>query len=78
MHKSGRIRTGNYVPFILSHRYNAFIFIGETKALHLLHLKRDNEKNPEIFSLRYKLVNGSLSGENSRGKKSTCRIYGVY
>ncbi len=40
---------GNYVPSILPQRYNALIFINETKALHPLHLHPDRRKLPETF-----------------------------
>lgn len=30
---------GNYVPSILPRRYDAFLFIDETRALHPLHLR---------------------------------------
>jgi len=40
---------GNYVPSVLSKRYDALIFINETKALHPLHLHPDRNKLPETF-----------------------------
>ena len=40
---------GNYVPSILSFRYDALIFIDETNALHPLKLKPDGHKVPETF-----------------------------
>ncbi len=40
---------GNYVPSILPMRYDAFIFIDETKALHPLHIKPDGHQIPETF-----------------------------
>ena len=40
---------GNYVPTILPQRYNAFIFIDETKALHPLHIHTNGHQMPETF-----------------------------
>ena len=40
---------GNYVPSLLSQRYDAFIFIDDSKALHPLHLHPDKKKLPETF-----------------------------
>ncbi|HVM86979.1 MAG TPA: erythromycin esterase family protein [Puia sp.] len=40
---------GNYVPTILPMRYDAFIFLNETKALHPLHLKPDGHQMPETY-----------------------------
>jgi erythromycin esterase len=42
-------RQGNYVPSILSQRYDAFIFLDETTALHPIHLKPHDEKMPETY-----------------------------
>ena len=44
-----RERYGNYVPTKLSQRYDAFIFLDETKALHPFHMKPHNEKMPETY-----------------------------
>src|SRR5205085_4385198 len=40
---------GNYVPSILPLRYDAFIFIDETKALHPLHIKPDGHRVPDTY-----------------------------
>jgi erythromycin esterase-like protein len=40
---------GNYVPSILTTRYNAFFFIDETSALHPLHITPDGHQLPETF-----------------------------
>jgi erythromycin esterase len=40
---------GNYVPSILPMRYDAFIFLDETKALHPLHLKTEIHEMPETY-----------------------------
>lgn len=40
---------GNYVPSIIPLRYDAFIFLDETKALHPLHIKPDGRQIPETY-----------------------------
>jgi len=40
---------GNYVPSILPLRYDAFIFLDETKALHPLHIVPDGHLVPETY-----------------------------
>jgi erythromycin esterase-like protein len=40
---------GNYVPSILPLRYDAFIFIDETKGLHPLHIVPDGHLIPETY-----------------------------
>lgn len=40
---------GNYVPSVIAERYDAFIFLDETKALHPLQIKADEYKVPETF-----------------------------
>lgn len=40
---------GNYVPTILPLRYDAFIHLEETKALHALHIKPDGNQLPETW-----------------------------
>lgn len=40
---------GNYVPSTLPLRYDAFIFLHNTKALHPLHLKPDSHKVPDTY-----------------------------
>lgn len=42
-------RFGNYVPSVMSQRYDAFIYLDETTALHPLHLRPHNEKMPETY-----------------------------
>ena len=42
-------RRGNYVPSVLPMRYDAFVFLDQTKALHPLHLKPHDEKMPETY-----------------------------
>lgn len=40
---------GNYVPTILPLRYDAFIYIDETTALHPLHMQPDGQQMPETY-----------------------------
>src|SRR5688572_1081912 len=40
---------GNYVPTILPLRYDAFIYLDRTKALHPLHIKPNGHKIPETY-----------------------------
>lgn len=40
---------GNYVPSILPSRYDAFIFLDQTKALHPLNTKVDKQQMPETY-----------------------------
>ena len=40
---------GNYVPTILPLRYDAFIYLDETNALHPLHIQPDGRQMPETF-----------------------------
>ena len=40
---------GNYVPSILPERYNAFIYLDQTTAVHPLHLHPHNKKVPETY-----------------------------
>jgi erythromycin esterase-like protein len=39
----------NYVPTLLTHRYDALIYIDASNALHPLHLKPNGEKIPETY-----------------------------
>lgn len=40
---------GNYVPSILPMRYDAFVYLDQTKALHPLHIKPDGHQIPETY-----------------------------
>ena len=40
---------GNYVPSILPLRYDAFVYLDETTALHPLHIHPDGNQMPETF-----------------------------
>ncbi len=42
-------RYGNYVPTILPKRYDAFIFLDETSALHPIHIQPDGHQIPETY-----------------------------
>lgn len=46
-------RYGNYVPSVMANRYDAFIYLNETSALHPLHLKPHAEKMPDTFPFNY-------------------------
>jgi erythromycin esterase len=36
-------RFGNYVPTVLPQRYDAFLFLSETQALHAMHLEEQDK-----------------------------------
>jgi len=40
---------GNYVPSILPMRYDAFLYLDQTKALHPLHIQPDGHQIPETY-----------------------------
>ena len=42
-------RYGNYVPSVMAERYDAFIYLDETRALHPLHLHPEGHKTPETY-----------------------------
>jgi erythromycin esterase len=43
-------RFGNYVPTVLPRRYDAFMYIDQTQALHPLHIyTREDGEPPETF-----------------------------
>ena len=42
-------RSGNYVPSIMTSRYDAFVHIDETHALYPIHLIPDGQQVPETF-----------------------------
>lgn len=44
---------GNYVPTRLTSRYDAFMFIDETKALNPLHIKPDGNQIPETYPFSF-------------------------
>jgi erythromycin esterase-like protein len=48
-----REKYGNYVPSVMANRYDAFIYLDETRALHPLHLKPHTEKIPETYPFNF-------------------------
>jgi erythromycin esterase len=48
-----RERWGNYVPSLLRKRYDAFIYIDTTRALHPLHMAVHAGKTPETYPFGY-------------------------
>ncbi|MDH4091143.1 MAG: erythromycin esterase family protein [Cyclobacteriaceae bacterium] len=44
-----REKLGNYVPSRITDRYDAFVFLDQTKALHGLHLVPDGHQMPETY-----------------------------
>ena len=40
---------GNYVPSVITKRYDAFVFIDETKALHPLHILPNSHRMPNTY-----------------------------
>ena len=44
-----RERLGNYVPSVMPERYDAFIYIDETTALHPLHLQARGRNMPDTY-----------------------------
>lgn len=49
VYNPGWEKHGNYVPSVLSRRYNAFIFLDKTSALHPLHLVPVGDQVPETY-----------------------------
>lgn len=46
-------RHSNYVPSVINRRYDAFIYIDQTKALHAMHLKPDGHMVPETYPFNF-------------------------
>jgi erythromycin esterase-like protein len=44
-----REKYGNYVPTLLPSRYDAFIYVDQSQALHPLHLQPNGHQTPETF-----------------------------
>lgn len=40
---------GNYVPSVIGARYDAFIYLDETRALHPLHVKHESNRMPDTY-----------------------------
>lgn len=53
VYRPEREKYGNYVPSILNGRYDAFIYIDETKALHPLHIHPRADKVPDTFPFQF-------------------------
>ncbi len=53
VYNPGNERYGNYVPTILNARYDIFMYIDVSKALHPLHLQPDTYKIPETYPFNY-------------------------
>jgi erythromycin esterase len=45
----GRERYGNYVPTVLPRRYDAFLYIDETEALHPIRRRGTAEQPPQMY-----------------------------
>ncbi|HEV7331372.1 MAG TPA: erythromycin esterase family protein [Flavisolibacter sp.] len=48
-----RERYGNYVPSVMANRYDAFVYLDQTTALHPLHLKPHSEKTPDTYPFSF-------------------------
>lgn len=46
-------KAGNYVPTVLSRRYDAFLYIDQTTAVHPLHIKPDGHLVPETYPFNF-------------------------
>lgn len=46
-------RHSNYVPTVINRRYDAFIYLDQTRALHALHLKPDGHLVPETYPFNF-------------------------
>ncbi|WP_187262730.1 erythromycin esterase family protein [Pontibacter beigongshangensis] len=44
---------GNYVPSVIQERYDAFVYFEESQAVHPLHLKLKNAREPELYPWNY-------------------------
>jgi erythromycin esterase len=49
VYNPSRERLGNYVPSVMSERYDAFVFLDETRALHALHLQPHDRHMPDLY-----------------------------
>lgn len=49
VYDSGRENQGNYVPTVIPDRYDAFLYVDRTQALHPLHLSPDGHKIPDTY-----------------------------
>lgn len=53
VYNPGRERFGNYVPSVMANRYDAFVHLDKTTALHPLQLKPHNEKMPDTYPFAF-------------------------
>jgi erythromycin esterase len=44
---------GNYVPTVINKRYDAFLYIDKTQALHSLHVSQDRHQVPETYPFEF-------------------------
>lgn len=44
-----RERYGNYVPTVLPQRYDAFLYIDQTEALHPIHIQPVTTEAPDLY-----------------------------
>lgn len=49
VYNPGWEKRGNYVPSVMARRYNAFLYLDKTSALHPLHLAAAGEQVPETY-----------------------------
>lgn len=53
VYNPGAERHSNYVPTVINRRYDAFIYLDHTIALHALHLKPDGHLVPETYPFNF-------------------------
>jgi len=53
VYHSAQEKRGNYVPTIVNLRYDAFLYLDKTRAVHPLHLRPDGHKIPETYPFEY-------------------------
>lgn len=53
VYNPGAERHSNYVPTVINRRYDAFIYLDHTRALHALHLKPDGHLVPETYPFNF-------------------------
>jgi erythromycin esterase len=53
VYDSGRDHSNNYVPTVLSDRYDAFIYLDRTTALHPVDVALDQHKIPETYPFEF-------------------------
>lgn len=53
VYNPNREKFGNYVPSVMANRYDAFVYLDQTTALHPLHLKPHSEKTPDTYPFNF-------------------------